>query len=252
VKRLLQVVSGMLAVLACALLFRIVQVLSVAPPEFTDPPQLSAGGEPLLPPPKSLSPRGPAMDAIVEGNLFESERGEGASSASGAGGVGGEPLPPPTNVVLNGIFVMEGRPMAIVSDSTAGNKQLTLRVGDNVGDYQVGDITDRRVTLLGRGGQQFSLDLDIKKGPQGGAPVAAPARPAPPAAAGNRGQPPAGQTAAQRAAAARAAAVNRTAQQQRARTAGARPDEGESADRPDPTQARLDALKRLREVTPQR
>jgi hypothetical protein len=241
----------MLAVLACALLFRIVQVLSVAPPEFTDPPQLSAG-EPLPPPPPNLSPRGPAMDAIVEGNLFESERGEGASSASGTGGVGGEPLPPPTNVVLNGIFVMEGRPMAIVSDSTAGNKQLTLRVGDNVGDYQVGDITERRVTLLGRGGQQFSLDLDIKKGPQGGAPVAAPARPTPPAAAGNRGQPPAGQTAAQRAAAARAAAANRTAQQQRARTAGARPDEGESADRPDPTQARLDALKRLREVTPQR
>ena len=186
-KRLLQIVSGMLAVLACALLWRIVQVLSVAPPEFTDPAQLAAG-EALAPPPRSQSPRGPAMDAILEGNLFESERGKGESGASAAAG-DGEPLPPPTNVVLNGIFAMEGRPMAIVSDSTAGNKQLTLRVGDNVGDYQVGDITERRVTLLGRGGQQFSLDLDIKKGPQGGAPVAAPARAAPPQPP-NRGQQP--------------------------------------------------------------
>jgi len=242
----------MLAVLACALLWRIVQVLSVAPPEFTDPTQVAAG-EALAPPPHSQSPRGAAMDAILEGNLFESERGQGGPAADAAGSE--EPLPPPSNVVLNGIFSMEGRPMAIVSDSTAGNKQLTLRVGDNVGDYQVGDITDRRVTLLGRGGQQFSLDLDIKKGPQGGAPVATPARPVP-AAPANRGQPPApaGQTAAQRAAAARAAAANRaTQQQQRARASGARTDEGATGgERPDPTQARLDALKRLREVAPQR
>jgi hypothetical protein len=191
------------------------------------------------------------MDSIVEGNLFESDRGQSAAAAAAGGGAEGEPLPPPTNVVLNGIFVMEGRPMAIVSDSTAGNKQLTLRVGDNVGDYQVGDITDRRVMLLGRGGQQFSLDLDIKKGPQGGAPVAAPARPAP-ATAANRAQQATGQTAAQRAAAARAAAANRSAQQQRNRAAGARPADGEAPNRPDPTQARLDALQRLREVAPQR
>ena len=248
----------MLAVLACALLWRIVQVLSVAPPEFTDPQQV-AMTEALSPPPRNQSPRGPAMDAIVQGNLFESERGQGQSGASGAGGAEGEPLPPPTNVVLNGIFVMEGRPMAIVSDSTAGNKQLTLRVGDNVGDYQVGDITERRVTLLGRGGQQFSLDLDIKKGPQGGAPVATPARPQPAAAAAaNKAPAGGGQTAAQRAAAARAAAANRAAQQQqRARTTGMRDQqqqqqEGGGGERSDPTQARLDALKRLREVSPQR
>ena len=245
----------MLAVLACALLWRIVEVLSVAPPEFTDPQQVAVG-ESLAPPPRNQSPRGPAMDAIVQGNLFESERGQGQSSAS-AGGADGEPLPPPTNVVLNGIFVMEGRPMAIVSDSTAGNKQLTLRVGDNVGDYQVGDITERRVTLLGRGGQQFSLDLDIKKGPQGGAPVATPARPQPAAAAAAANKPAAGgQTAAQRAAAARAAAANRAAtQQQRARTTATREQQQEGSgggERPDPTQARLDALKRLREVSPQR
>ena len=247
-KRLLQIVSGMLAVLACALLFRIVQVLSVSPPEFVDPSQV-ASAEGVPPPPRSVSPQGPEMDAILQGNLFESDRGQSAAAAAPPGPEG-EPLPPPTNVVLNGIFVMEGRPMAIVSDSNAGNKQLTLRVGDNVGEYQVGEISDRRVTLLGRGGQQFSLDLDIKKGPQGGAPVATPPRAQPAPAANRAGQPAAsGQTAAQRAAAARAAAANR-ATQQRGRAGG--PAEGASSDRPDPTQARLDALKRLREIAPQR
>jgi len=205
VKRLLQIVSGMLAVLACALLWRIVEVLRIAPPSFVEPAQV-ASGEALPPPPRSTSPRGAAVDEVVEGNLFESERGQTDAGVAGAAG-SDEPLPPPTNVVLNGIFVMEGHPMAIVSDSTAGNKQLTLRVGDSVGDYQVGEITDHRVMLLGRGGQQFSLDLDIKKGPQAAAPVAQ-ARPQP-AAQAARTQAATGQTAAQRAAAARAAAAAR-------------------------------------------
>jgi hypothetical protein len=248
VKRLLQVVSGMLAVLACALLWRIVQVLRVAPPVFVEPSQV-ASGDALPPAPRNSSPRGAAMDAIVEGNLFESERGQ-STAAGGGGEGGGEPLPPPTNVVLNGIFVMEGQPMAIVSDSTAGNKQLTLRVGDSVGDYQVGDISDRRVTLLGRGGQQFSLDLDIKKGPQAAAPVT----PARAQAATTRVQPAAatGQTAAQRAAAARAAAAAPASAQSRARPAGGRTDEAaESNAGPDPSQARMDALRRLREASQQ-
>ncbi|TFH26465.1 MAG: hypothetical protein E4H00_10565, partial [Myxococcales bacterium] len=197
-RRLLQIVSGMLVVLACALLWRTVQVLRIAPPEFGELAPVAAV-DPIPPPPRSPSPRGAAMDSIVASNLFESERGK-VDSVAGPGDASGEPLPPPTNVVLNGIFSMEGQPMAIVSDSTAGNKQLTLRVGDNVGDYQVGEITERRVTLLGRGGQQFSLDLDIKKGAQaGGVPAAGRSQPAarPPTPA---------QTAAQRAAAARAAA----------------------------------------------
>jgi hypothetical protein len=237
-RRLLQIVSGLLAVLACALLWRIVQVFRVAPPSFGEVTAVVAV-DPLPAPPRSPSPRGAAMDAIVEGNLFESERGRIDASA-GSGALGEEPLPPPTNVILNGIFSMEGRPMAIVSDSTAGNKQLTLRVGDNVGDYQVGEITDRRVTLLGRGGQQFSLDLDIKKGPQAGAvPIA------PRAQATTRQPPTPAQTAAQRAAAARAAAAANRAPQP--------PQRGRPADRVEdsanPTQARLDALRRLRETS---
>ena len=239
-KRLLQIVSGMLAVLACALLWRIVEVLRVAPPSFEEPSQV-ATAEALPPVPRSSSPRGAAMDAIVEGNLFESERGQSGATGGGAGS--DEPLPPPTNVVLNGIFVMEGQPMAIVSDSTAGNKQLTLRVGDSVGDYQVGDISERRVTLQGRGGQQFSLDLDIKKGPQAAPPVAQ-ARPQPAAARAQPATPAAGQTAAQRAAAARASA------QSRSRPAGARAEDAEEPNAgPDPSQARMDALKRLREAS---
>lgn len=238
-RRLLQIVSGLLAVLACALMWRIVQVWRVTPPGFGETVPMAAL-DPVPAPPRNPSPRGAAMDAIVDGNLFESDRGSSQTADSGPGAAD-EPLPPPTNVVLNGIFSMDGRPMAIVSDSTAGNKQLTLRVGDNVGDYQVGEISERRVTLLGRGGQQFSLDLDIKKGPQAGAaPAAARGQPAARAQAS-------AQTAAQRAAAARAAASSRAAQAARGRTSGRESNDNRAAS--NPTQARLDALRRLREAS---
>ncbi len=251
-KRLLQAVSGVLLLLACVIGWRIGQVARVSPPVFEDPPQV-ASREPLAPAPGHRSPRGAAKDAVVGGNLFEPERGkkdepvvldeDGAEKA---------PLPPPTNVVLNGVLVMRGEPMAIVTDSNAGNKQLTVYVGDNVGDYQVGEITERRVTLLGHGGQQFSLDLAIKKGggvprtaARGAASKAAAARSptaAQRAAAQRAANQAKAQTPAQRAAAARAAAASRNA------AAGRKPAASPEQGRINAAQARLDALRRLREA----
>jgi hypothetical protein len=258
VKRLLQVFSAALALLAVGLGWRLTQVLSVDPPVFEDPPQ-TAAGEPLAPAPRPRVGGKVVMDGIVGGNLFETERGYREEEELGADGEVEEPLPPPTNVVLNGVFFQPGgRPMVIMTDTSAGNKQLTLGIGDNVGEYQVGEITDTRVMLLGRGGQQFSVELDIKKGAQ-----AVPARPTPrPAASANRAaSPPArsnnnAQTPAQRAAQARAAAqraAQQRAQQARQQAAdgrnrdGGQQDEAQAA-RQDATQARLEALKRLREA----
>jgi hypothetical protein len=258
VKRLLQLVSAVLALLAVALGWRLTQALSVAPPEFADPPALSIS-EPLPSAPRGPSGGKAVIDGIVGGNLFETERGYVDVEDEADGAVSEEPLPPPTNVLLNGVFFRpSGRPMVIMTDSSAGNKQLTLGIGDNVGDYQVGSITDTRVTLLGRGGQQFSVDLDIKKG--GGAP----ARPAPRAAAARNtpGNNAANQTPAQRAAQARAAAqraAQQRAQQARQKAANAKPGAKAGAGAPaaaaqknDATQARLEALKRLREAAASR
>ena len=245
-KRLLQVVSAVLAALALLLVWRIVGVWKVEPPEFGQPTQVALT-EPLPPAPKLPGPSDAAVDQIVKGNLFETERGtveDGANAASE------QPLPPPTNVVLNGVFFQTtGRPMAIMTDTSAGGHQLTLKQGENVGEYQVGSITGRNVTLLGRGGQEFSLELNVGKGQEGGAatPGSVPARAVatPPAAAS------AAQTAAQRAAAARRQAQAQVQQQQQGQQRGAHGAQNRTeapVAENDPGQARLEALKRLREA----
>lgn len=251
-KRLLDIVSGIMGVLCLALGWRVTQVMRVAPPVFGDVPQTVATKQ-VPPPVQSPTPRGPALESIVKGNLFETERGFVDPGAS-ADGTTDEPLPPPTNVVLNGVFYqMSGRPMAIMTDTSAGNRQLTLQTGDNLGEYQVGDITRQRVMLLGRGGQEFSLELDIKKG----AAVAA-ARPQPAASARTPPTPPAARPGAAAAPpTARSPAAERVAQTAAQRAAEARrqqalreKQQGGAAgapQQPDATQARLEALRRLRE-----
>ena len=219
----------MLLLLAAVLVWRIVKVVGVVPPTFEEPPQVAAHDS-LPPMPAPETPRGAAFAAINDGNLFETERGyREEEDAIVEEEVPEEPLPPPTNVVLNGVFSIGDTPMAILTDTNGANGQLTLQVGDNVGDYQVGAIDQDRVTLLGNQGQQFSLELAIKTGSQPGAsPRVTPARGTPqrgvrpPSTPSNRPRP-ASQTAAERAAAAReraAAARERLQQQQAARAAG--------------------------------
>lgn len=246
-KRLLQVVSAVLAMLALLLVWRVVRVWQVQPPEFGAPAQVALS-EPLPVAPRQAGPSDAAVDQIVKGNLFETERG---AVEEGANAGAEEPLPPPTNVVLNGVFFRTpGHPMAIMTDTSAAGHQLTLKQGENVGEYQVGSITGRSVTLLGRGGQEFSLELNVGKGQEGAAaPVAVPARAiaTPPAAAS------AAQSAAQRAAAARRQAQAQMQQQQQGQPQqrGVRGVQNR-AEAPvaenDPGQARLEALKRLREA----
>lgn len=258
-KRLLQLVSALLAVLAVALGWKLTQVLSVAPPVFEDAPQQNTSAA-LPPVPRNSSNQRAVIDSVVGGNLFETERGYRETPADASVEIDETPLPPPTNVLLNGVFFARGgRPMVIMTDTSSGNKQLTLGEGDNVGDYQVGRISDTRVTLLGRGGQQFSVELDIKKGAQSGSSRPARTTPASRAAqarTNNNNNNNQAQTPAQRAAQARAAAQR--AAQQRAQQARQRANgnaEGEQRERTanqppqkDATQARLEALKRLREA----
>ncbi len=269
-KRLLQAASVVLLLLAVVLGLRIVRALQVAPPQLSEPPQV-ASAAPLAPAARNPSPRGTARDSIVSGNLFETERGYKAEDEIGGDDSEEPPLPPPTNVVLNGVFVSRDKPMAILTDSSSGNRQLTLHVGDNVGDYQVGKITARQVTLIGRGNQEFLLELAIKKGGAAPARNTAAARGARPATtAGRPGHPATTPTAAQRAQAARerAAAARERAQAARTQTpaqraaaaraaARAQADKGSlgggaAGGRVDPTQARLEALKRLREAAAKR
>jgi type II secretory pathway component PulC len=250
-KRVLQAVSVVLALISMLLVWRVVQVWRVSPPEFAEVVQVAA--KPLPAPPARTAAAPTAVDAIVQGNLFETERGS-VETAAGAEG-SQDPLPPPTNVVLNGVFFQTtGRPMAIITDTSTGNRQLTLQEGDNVGDYQVGKITRDRVTLLGNGGQEFSLELAVSQG-VGGAAVGAP--PVRPAAVPPRAMPPqpatqAAQTAAQRAAAARRQAQARARTGQPGQPGQPGQERQEEPQQNEATQARLEALRRLREAASSR
>lgn|GEM_PF-1047009 len=266
-KRLMQALALLQLALVVGLGLRVAEVLRTEPPAFADIPDLPA----LTPLPAArprAKPDAATTDAVVKADLFEAERGVHTEDIDVSGLVDAAPLPPPTNVKVSGIMLL-GEPVAILSDPALGPDQRSLRRGDMFGDYEVGEIEASSVVLLGSTGQQFRLDLRVEGGGGGPAPAgpagvhAAGAAPGRPATAVNRaappprpGAPPANpdnsadskvmsarekaQAIAQRNAAIRA---NRPA------TGASAPGQAEgAAAAPDPVQARLDALRKLREA----
>lgn len=264
-KRLIQALSLLQLALVIALGLRVIDVVRTEPPSFGEIPDLPALT--ALPPPRPRTPADDSTtDAIVKADLFEAERGVHLEDINVDSLADAPPLPPPTNVKVSGILLL-GEPVAILSDPSVGPDQRSLRKGDMFGDYEVGEIGTSSVILMGSGGQQFHLDLRVEAGGGGGAaPGGAAARPAPAAAgrpvpAGNaRPQPPRPGAAAEpdAAAANKSMTAKERAQaiaQRNAAIRGNHPGqaggggqaEGENAG-PDPAQARLEALRKLREA----
>ena len=237
-KRILQLLSGVMVALVIVLGWRTLDVARIQPPVFSDPPQ-TALANPLPPSPRKASGNTPVVRAIIDGNLFETERGKKPKPA--ATEEVQAPLPPPTNIVLNGVFMVPKEPVAIMTDKKSGARQRGLRTGDMIADYEIGDIASRRVTLLGAGGQRFTVRLQTKKGSGTTAPASArPGRPVPP-------RPPSARAArppVERGTAARATTAPKPPS--RARSGAPKPAT------PDPAQARLEALKKLREAANRR
>ena len=257
--RILQLFSLLLAAIAVMVGWRIIKVARIATPQFQDPPQLASQDGLRIPPHKV---RGDAamINAIVDGNIFDPQRGYQAPTADAAQEA---PLPPPTNVVLNGIMVVDGKPVAIVTDTKQGNTQLSVRVGEMVDAYEVGKIEGNAVTLLGPGGKKFAVALDVVKAKQGRPtpgrrpPVSrTTVRPTPSRTAPGRTPTPPARAAAARAAAARAAAARRAAGRNgptpghavRGRPQPAGAARGQAPPTPDPAQERLKALKAIRQA----
>ncbi|MBI5504811.1 MAG: hypothetical protein HY899_08400 [Deltaproteobacteria bacterium] len=267
-KRLLQALALLQLALVVGLGLRVVDVLRTELPTFGEIPDLPA----VTPLPAARSrakPDAATTDAIVNADLFEAERGVHTEDLDVSGLADAAPLPPPTNVKVSGILLL-GEPVAILSDPAVGPDQRSLRRGDMFGDYQVGEIGPSSVVLLGSTGQEFHLDLHVEGGSGGGGPApgtppraagATPARPT--TAPGNRaatprpGSPaaPADKTDS------RAMSARERAQaiaQRNAAIRASRPTPGQAgatapggqgeAAAPDPVQARLDALRKLREA----
>lgn len=264
-KRLLQALALLQLALVVGLGLRVVDVLRTELPMFGDIPDLP----PLTPLPPArprAKPDAATTDAIVNADLFEAERGVHTEDLDVSGMLDAAPLPPPTNVKVSGILLL-GEPVAILSDPAVGPDQRSLRRGDMFGDYQVGEIGPSSVVLLGSTGQQFHLDLHVEGGGGGGGPGpgapahaagAAPGRPAT-AAANRAATPRPGSPAAP--ADSKAMSARERAQAIAQRNAAIRasrptpgqpgapaPGQGEGGEAPDPVQARLDALRKLREA----
>lgn len=266
-KRLLQALALLQLALVVALGFRVVDVLRTEPPHFEEIPDLP----PVTPLPPA-KPRAQAdqatTEAIVAADLFEAERGVHDQDMDASGLIDQAPLPPPTNVKVSGIILL-GEPVAILSDPAVGPDQRSLRQGDMFGDYQVGEIGPSSVVLLGSAGQQFHLDMHVEAGGGGGgqaagtpAPRTAGAAPGRPATAVNRAQSARPGVAPESAdknekvlsakeraqAIAQRNAAIRAAQPSSAQPGARGPAATEGGDLPDPVQARVEALRKLREA----
>lgn len=262
-KRILQLAAVLQGVLCVWMLMRIVDVVSMEPPSF---PELSQSGAklPLPPAPQRRKVPTAVTAAINDNNLFELMRGERdpviAESVEGDGTDFEEPpVPPPTTIELAGVILLPPDPVAIMSDSAAGVGQRRLRAGDLIGDYEVGAISAQSVELKGGEGQSYTVALQVRPGdssggqPAGARPGAAgannrgaPARPNPAARPGANA--PGGGAQAQKAMTAR----ERAAAIARARRGGDDKQAEAAPKGPNPVEARLEALRRLRDAAKNR
>jgi hypothetical protein len=139
----------------------------------------SADKAPPLPPDAQVT-------AVSEKDLFDPTRRplpeEGSAQAVAQEAA---PIPPPSGVAVVGIRLLQGEREAFIQDATQQNKQRRLRVGDQLQNYTVKEITDAQVILAAPTGQSVTMDVELKKsgGARGPAP-GVPAAPRPSPAAG--------------------------------------------------------------------
>lgn len=261
-KRLLQGLALVQLFLVVALGVRIVDVWRTPLPEAGEIPDLPAVSD--LPPPRPPARIAPTVaEEIVANDLFDDERGKGYEEVGLEGGLGeeeGPPVPPPSSVKLMGVMFVDEEPVGFLLDTNLKPEQQSVRKGEMFGEYQVGDISATGLLLLGSGGQQFQIPLRVGAAGAAAAPAAAGARTPPrpasarPAQAQNRG----GNAASQKTMTARERAqaiAKRNAEQRKnnARAPAGRAAEQAGGDEaPDPAEARLEALRQLREAAKNR
>ena len=267
-KRLLQGLGLLQVFLVIALSVRVVRVWTTPLPEVGEIPDLPAVS--ALPPPKAAPKISAAItDGVVEHNLFDEERGQGEDIDVSDIPVDATPVAPPTNVKLMGVMFIGTEPVGFLLDPNVKPEQQSVRKGEMFGEYEVGEISKSGLLLLGSGGQQFQIPLRVEAAAAGSAVAAAPPPPprapgaappprpgAAPRPASARPVPPRNENASadaeQKAMSARERAqaiAQRNAELRKTGQRGAPAAEAaEENAAPDPVQARLEALRQLREA----
>jgi hypothetical protein len=272
VKRLLQAVALLQVLLVAGLAVRIVSVWTTPLPEFAEIPDLPAT-EPLPPPRPPAKVSTAVTDAIVGNDLFDEQRGQNKPDETVDAGPPETPVPPPSTVKLMGVMMTGGEPVGLLLDTSVKPDQQPVRKGEMFGDYQVVDIRADSVTLLGSASQKYEIPLRIEANAGGG--QLGPPQPPRPGMAPPPGQPaaahpapatrpvaarpinPGGAEAQQKNMSARERAqaiaqknadTRKNNQQRGPGGAAAGGPGGQEKAGPDPVQARLEALKQLREA----
>lgn len=144
-----------------------------------------------LPPPdrKPSLPR--VVNAIAQQDLFDASRKEGESDD--------EPTPeatppPPPTLKLSGVLFVGLEPEAVLTDSAQGDKQIRLRVGEEISGYKVDRISTETIALVTGTGEEVVLPLLIDTTKKGKAAYGPGGRPTPKAQQA-RGQRSSGQRA---------------------------------------------------------
>ena len=269
-KRVLQGLALLQILLVIGIGARIVQVWSTPLPEFGDIPELPAPTP--LPPAKPVpKPTGSTTDAVVEHDLFDDQRGQNKEEITGDVVVDAAPVAPPSNVQLMGVMQLGSDPVAIVLDTSVNPEQKAVRKGDMFGEYQVGEITTAGhlpgLILLGTQGQQFQIPLKVGAAAGGGAaPPPAPgvaaarppagrpvaAKPVPPQRADGQQPEEHDQKTMNARERAQAIAQRNADLRKNNQKGGAAGGGGEKDGKADPVQARLEALRQLREAAKSR
>ncbi|MDG2305468.1 MAG: hypothetical protein P8R42_12640 [Candidatus Binatia bacterium] len=132
-------------------------------------PVVDAGGEAARPleglPPRSRKPPIPqVVNAIAQQDLFDASRKEGDNQDTPAPEA--TPPPPPT-LKLAGVLFIGLEPEAVLMDSAQGNKQIRLRVGEEISGYKVDRISTETIALVAGTGEEVVLSLLIDTAKKG-------------------------------------------------------------------------------------
>jgi hypothetical protein len=107
---------------------------------------------------------------IADKDLFDASRQGEKAAAPGAAPVSTEPAKPLTLVLL-GVSGGGAEREALVRDQTAPKPQW-IRQGEMVGDYKLGRIDPISIVMVGPGGEEVTLFINVEKA-KGGQPAAA-------------------------------------------------------------------------------
>jgi len=176
-----RVVNIVLLLLIGVVLWRTVEVWRRGVPDAQARPDTGGHAGDSLPP-TGRKPSIPQLIAVIaDKDLFDASRKAPEAVAPSAEKT---PAPPPT-LKLAGVMVVGDEREAVLTDTAQNNKQIRMRVGEDISGYRVSKITSDEVSMVSGSGEEVTLLLEIDKtkasakkgfGP-GGKPAAKPVQP---------------------------------------------------------------------------